>query len=60
MPKNPPSPLQTAFWLTPQERRFILAVSALVLLGLAARFFYLKHREPGGYTPAVTEAAEMQ
>lgn len=52
MPDKNPSPLQASFWLTRQERRYILIICALALLGIAARYFYLKYEKPKVYTPA--------
>lgn len=49
--KNP-SPLQTAFWLTEQEKRYILVICAIFVLGLLARYWYLKHDMPKEYTPS--------
>ena len=58
MPDKTPSPLQASFWLTEQERHYILVICALALLGIAARYFYLKNETPGVYTPAGIEKAE--
>lgn len=52
------TPLQTGFWLTVQEKRYILAVCALLLLGIAARYAYVKYDAPEGYAP--DEPEEMQ
>jgi hypothetical protein len=41
-----PSPLQAGFWLTTQERRYILIVCALLFIGLAARYYHLTHQKP--------------
>jgi len=58
MPEKPPSPLQASFWLTEQEKHYILIVCALFLLGLAARYFYLKNEKPEVYAPAGIEETE--
>lgn len=43
--------MQAAFWLTRQERRYILVICALALLGIAARYFYLKNEKAEIYRP---------
>ncbi len=58
MPDKNPSPLQASFWLTGQEKRYILVICALVLLGIAARYFYLKNEKPEAYAPAGIEEQE--
>lgn len=55
MPNEKLSPLQASFWLTEQEKRYILVVCALFLLGLTARYFYLKNEVPEVYTPVGLE-----
>ena len=60
MPDKKPSPLQASFWLTEQERHYILVICALALLGIAARYFYLKNETPEVYTPAGIEKAEQE
>jgi hypothetical protein len=55
--KNP-SPLQASFWLTGQERRYILVICALALLGIAARYYYLTNEKPERYTPDGIEKTE--
>lgn len=59
MAEKKPSPLQAAFWLTPQEKKGILVVCVIVLLGLAARHFYLKNASVKVYTPAGIEEVEQ-
>ncbi len=51
MPNKTPSLLQASFWLTGQEKRYILVICALALLGIAARYFYLKNEKPEAYAP---------
>ena len=58
MPDKNPSPLRASFWLTKQEQRYILAICALALLGIAVRYFYLKKEIPEVYTPAGIEKSE--
>ena len=61
MPDKNPSPLQASFWLTGQERRYVLVICALVLLGITARYFYLKYEQPKAYTPAgIGKTGEQQ
>jgi hypothetical protein len=52
MPDKKPTPLQASYWLTKQEKHYVLILCALALLGIAARFFYLKYEKPKVYTPA--------
>jgi len=59
MPDKNPSPLQASFWLTGQEKRYILVICALALLGIAARYFYLKNEKPEVYAPAGIEETEQ-
>lgn len=53
-----PTPLQASFWLTSQEQIYILIICAVFLIGLMARYFYLKNEMPEVYTPAGTEKVE--
>ncbi len=53
------TPLQASFWLTDQEKNYILAVCAIFLIGLAARYFFLKNEKPEVYTPAGIEKMEQ-
>ena len=53
-----PTPLQAAFWFTDQEKRYVLIICGLILLGLATRYFYLKSETSKLYTPATTERTE--
>jgi hypothetical protein len=47
-----PGPLQAGFWLTVQERRYILIICALFFIGLAARYYHLTHQQPDKVTAA--------
>jgi hypothetical protein len=58
MTEKQPTPLQASFWLTHQEKTYILIICALFLLGLAARHFYLKNETTTVYTPAGIEEVE--
>ncbi len=58
MAKNKPSPLQAGFWLSDQEKQYILVICAIFLLGLIARYWYLKHDTPETYSPAGLEKVE--
>jgi hypothetical protein len=59
MIEKKPTPLQSSFWLTQQEKNCILIISALFLLGLAARHFYLKNETAKVYTPAGIEEVDQ-
>jgi hypothetical protein len=58
MIEKQPTPLQASFWLTSQEKVYILVICALFLLGVAARYFYLKKETVTVYTPAGIETTE--
>jgi hypothetical protein len=53
------SPLQASFWLSDQEKRYILVVCAVFLLGLIARYYYLHNETPEGYIPPGAEQTEQ-
>jgi len=55
---EPPTPLQASFWLTNEEKVYILAIFAIFLVGIVARYFYLKHETPTAYTPEGIEKTE--
>lgn len=53
------SPLQASFWLTEQEKRYIIIICAIFMLGLIARYWYLKQDKPEVYEPAGLEKVEQ-
>lgn len=59
MADKKPSPLQASFWLTEQEQRSILVICTLFLIGLAARYFYLKNETSTVYTPSGIEEMDV-
>lgn len=59
MADKKPSPLQSGFWLTNQEKRYILIICTLFILGIIARYLYLKNERPKVYTPADFEQTEL-
>ena len=59
MSEETPTPLQAAFWLTKEETGYILALCALLLVGIVARYFYLKNETPKAYTPVGIEEVEQ-
>ena len=60
MTKKSPSSLQAAFWLTEQEKRYILVICVIFLLGLITRYWYLKHDESKEYQPQGLEKLEQR
>ena len=58
MKEKEPTPLQASFWLTKQEQGYILVVCAVFLVGIAARYFYLKTETPEAYAPGGVEEPE--
>lgn len=58
MSDKKPNPFQASFLLTTSEKIYVLVVCVLFLLGMAARYFYLKNESPAGYTPAGIEKPE--
>ncbi len=60
MKEKEPTPLQASFWLTNQEQRDILVICAIFLIGLIARYLYLKNEMPEVYTPAGIEESETK
>ncbi len=59
MKTKKPSPLQAAFWLNEQEMRYIIIICAIFLLGMVARYWYLKHEKPREYIPKGIEKVEQ-
>ena len=58
MGNEQPTPLQASFWLTNQEKGYVLVVCAILLVGIVARYFYLKNETPKVYTPTGIEQVE--
>ncbi|NLX26374.1 MAG: hypothetical protein GXY61_10510 [Lentisphaerae bacterium] len=52
------SPLQSGFLLSGQEKKYILIICAVFLLGLITRYWYLKHEKPREYTPEGIEQVD--
>ena len=59
MIEKQPTPFQASFWLTHQEKNYVLIICALFLLGLAARRFYAEKETAKAYVPAGLEAVEL-
>ena len=59
MNSKPPTPLQASFWLTREERGYILVIFAIFLVGIVARYFYLKYETSKVYTPEGIEEMEQ-
>lgn len=58
MNSEQPTPLQASFWLTNQEKSYIMVVCTIFLIGLVARYFHLKNEMPEAYVPAGLEEVE--
>lgn len=58
MNSEQPTPLQASFWLTNQEKGYILVICTMFLIGLISRYFYLKNEIPEVYAPAGIEELE--
>ena len=58
--KRKASPLQASFWLTDQEKRYILVICAIFLLGLVVRYWYLNNGKPREYDPRGLDKLEEQ
>lgn len=58
MSNKQPTPLQASFWLTDQEKVYILVICTIFLIGLVARYYYLKNDKAAVYTPAGIEEME--
>jgi len=59
MAEKTPSPLQASFWLSKQERIYILIICALFLFGLGARYLYLNNRKPSPPLDPQLEQADL-
>ncbi|WP_372798197.1 hypothetical protein [Pontiella sp.] len=59
MEEKTPSPLQAAFWLSKQERLYILIICVLFLLGVGARILYLNNRKPSPPLDPQPQSTEM-
>jgi len=59
MANKKPSPLQASFWLSEQEKRYLLVICGIFLLGLIARYWYQTNEEPVAYTPKGIEKLEQ-
>jgi len=51
MKKKAFAPFHSIFRLTAEEKKYLLLVVAVFLLGLIARYFYLKNETTSLYTP---------
>lgn len=60
MKDKQPTPLQASFWLTNQEKTYMLVLCAVLLVGLIARYFYLKNEKAEVYTPPGIEKPEEE
>ncbi len=58
MGNEQPTPLRASFWLTDQEKGYVLMVCALFLIGIVARYFFLKNEVPEVYTHPNIEQVE--
>jgi len=58
MSDKPPTPLQASFWLTKEEKGYILVICTIFLVGIAARYYYLKNETPEVYAPDGIEEME--
>jgi len=59
MNSEQPTPLQASFWLTHQEKIYIMVVCTIFLIGLVSRYFSLKNEGPEVYVPAGLEEVEV-
>lgn len=48
-------PLRASLWLTDEEKRYILVVCAILLFGMAARYWHLKREKAEPYAPRGVE-----
>lgn len=51
MSDKQPSPLRASFLLTSQEKGYVLVLCAILLIGIVARYYYLKNETAEVYTP---------
>jgi hypothetical protein len=54
------SPFQAGFWLSEQEKRYVLVICAIFLLGLIARHYYLNKAKPEAHIPPGIEQTEQE
>lgn len=59
MAEENPTPLQASFWLTDEEKRYVLVIFTLLFIGLVARYLHSKNRAPEPYIPAGIEKADV-
>ena len=59
MSAKSPTPLQASFWLTPEEKQYVLVVLSILGVGIIARYFYLKNETSTVYKPADIEKIEQ-
>lgn len=50
--KNPRNNLLAAFAMTREEKKMLALVAFVTLVGVAARYVYLRNRKPEPYMPA--------
>jgi hypothetical protein len=54
------TPLEMSFWLSSQERLYLLVIGAIFMVGLTVRYFYLKDRAPDEYVPSGAATVESR
>lgn len=60
MAEKKTTPLHAAFSFTSQEKRYILIICTLFLLGIIARWLFLNNRRPTPYEPVGIEQAQAE